>query len=303
MLLGVTVTIFIIMEIAPGGPEMMFVAEDMGFERVEEIRRRMGLDQPPHIRYIRWVSAAMRGDLGRSLTGAPLPVTSLIAERFGATGLLMGTSIVLAVVFAVILGVISPVFQYSWLDRITTLYAYFGMSFPPFWLGIMLILLFSVILGWLPSSGMTRYGEELDVVSRLQHLALPVVTQATMWLGVYTRFIRASMLEVLHSDYVRTARAKGLAEQVVLFKHALRNALIPFITILGLSLPSMVAGSVWVETIFAWPGLGRLIVQSVNRRDYPVIMGVCLVVSCAVILANLIADIAYSLVDPRISYD
>lgn len=303
MLIGVSICIFVIMELAPGGPEMMFLSHDMDFSQVEEMRRNLGLDQPAHIRYIKWIWAAIRGDFGRSLTGAPMPVTALIGERIGATALLMGTSLLVAVTMGVALGVISAVRQYSWIDRITTMYAYFGMSFPSFWLGIMLIFLFALKLGWFPSSGMTEYGMEGNLASRISHLVLPVVTQATVWLGAYTRFIRSSVLDVLHSDYIRTARSKGLRESSVLFKHALRNALIPFTTVLGLSLPSMFAGSVFVETIFAWPGLGRLTVQSVYRRDYPVIMGVCMLVSVAVIVGNLAADVAYGLIDPRISYE
>ncbi len=303
MLIGVSLCIFVIMELAPGGPEMMFLAHDMDFSQVEEIRRNLGLDQPAHVRYLKWIWAAIRGDFGRSLTGAPMPVTELIGERIGATMLLMGTSLLVAVTLGVTLGVISAVRQYSWVDRITTMYAYFGMSFPSFWLGIMLIFLFALRLGWFPSSGMSEYGLERNLASRLSHLVLPVVTQATIWVGAYTRFIRSSILDVLHSDYIRTARSKGLHEGSVLFKHALRNALIPFITVLGLSLPSMLAGSVFVETIFAWPGLGRLTVQSVYRRDYPVIMGVCVLVSVAVIIGNLAADLAYGLADPRITYE
>jgi len=303
MFIGVTALLFVSINLAPGGPEMIFVAETMQLDMAEQIRHSLGLDRPFHIRYFLWLGALVRGDMGRSLTGGGIPVATLIWERTGATLLLTGISLVLSVVGALLFGTVSAFRQYSWIDKLLTIIAYMGMSFPVFWLGIMLILLFAITLDWFPVAGMTTYGKEADILSRLSHLVLPVLTMTLVAVGRLTRFVRSSMLEVLTEDYLRTARAKGIAERVVLFKHALRNGLIPIVTVVGLNLRTLLAGAVLTETIFAWPGLGRLALMSVNRRDYPVVMGVNVAVTLLVLLANLATDIAYSIVDPRIRYE
>lgn len=302
MLVGVSILVFTVMELAPGGPEAIYVMETMDLQAMEEVRRALGLDEPAHIRYVKWFTAAVRGDFGRSLTSGAVPVAELIAERLGPTLTLAGTGLFLAVLISVVLGVATAVYQYSWLDRIVTIYAYFGMSFPAYWLGIMFIWLFAIRLGWLPGSGMSEFGLETNILSRLSHLTLPALTLAAIWIGILTRFLRAGVLEVLQRDFVRTARSKGLSGRVIVFKHVLRNALIPFITVVGFEVPNLVAGSVFVESVFAWPGLGRLMITSIYRRDYPIVLGVCLVVSLAVILTNLIVDLAYAAIDPRIRY-
>ena len=303
MLFGVSLLVFGIMELAPGGPEGIFVAQTMDLQLMGQIRHTFGLDQPAPIRYAKWLWAALRGDFGRSLTTTGENVNGMIGERLGATVLLTATSLILATVVSLMLGVLNGVYRYSWLDHVMTLYAYFGMSFPTFWLGIMLIWLFSITLGWLPSSGMSEYGREWDIPSRIAHLVLPVFTLAGIWTGIFVRFLRASIIDVLHQDFIRTAQSKGLRQRRIFFRHAVRNALIPFVTVVGFEVPSLIAGSVFVETIFAWPGVGRLTIQALYRRDYPVIMGVCIVIAFAVILSNLVVDLAYPLMDPRITYE
>ena len=303
MFLGVTLMVFAAINMAPGGPEMIFIAEDLDMAAAAQIRIKLGLDQPFAVRYAKWLALLCRGDLGASLTGGGIPVATLISERLGATILLTGTSLILSIAVATVLGVASAVKQYSLLDKLLTIYAYFGMSFPSFWLGIMAILVFSLWLGLLPTAGMTTYGLEANIGSRLSHLILPVLTLSTGQIGGFTRFTRSSMLEVLKQDYVRTARSKGVSERTVIYKHALKNALIPVITVIGLNLRSLIAGAVFVETIFAWPGLGRLAMMSVNRRDLPVVMGVNVAVTLLVLLTNLLTDLAYVMVDPRIQFD
>jgi peptide/nickel transport system permease protein len=302
MLVGISLVLFLAINLAPGGPETFFIAEDMNTQMAEQLRETLGLNQPLHVRYWRWLSRVAVGDFGFSLSGG-IPTTQLIFDRLGATLLLTTTSLVLAVVVSVIVGVVSAVRQYSTLDRVVSALAYFGMSFPTFWLGIMLILLFSVTLRWLPPSGMSEFGKEEDLLSRLSFLVLPVIALSAVDIGGFVRFVRASMLDVLRMDYVRTARAKGLADRVVVYRHALRNALIPTVTVIGMAARSLVAGAVFVEMIFAWPGLGRLAVNAVYRRDYPVVMGVNIVIALFVVVTSLIVDILYLYLDPRIKYE
>lgn len=303
MIIGISLILFVAINLAPGGPESVFIAEEMSTELAAEIRRALGLDRPIHVRYWLWLKSAAVGDLGYSLTGGGIPVSTLIRERLVATLSLAAISLILSVVVAVIFGVLSAVFQYSWLDRTVAMLSYFGMSFPSFWLGIMLILFFSLYLGWLPASGYSEYGMEGNVLSRLKFFILPVITLSAIEVGTFVRFIRASMLEVLRQDYVRTAHAKGLGFYSVVFRHALRNALIPVVTVIGMASRSLIAGSVFVENIFGWPGLGRLAVMAVYRRDYAVVMGVNLMVALFVVLVNLTVDLIYTRLDPRITFD
>jgi peptide/nickel transport system permease protein len=301
MLAGVSLVLFAIMRLAPGGPEAVLVGGEFSPEVAAQVRQRLGLDRPLHAQYAAWVLAALRGDLGRSFkTGDP--VAALIAERLPPTLQLTGGALLLALVVAVPLGVLAAVRRSTGWDTAASAVALFGISFPSFWLGIMLILLFSEALGVLPPSGLAAYGREADVASRLRHAVLPTLTLGLIQTAAFMRFTRSSLLEVLRQDYVRTARAKGVPEGRVVWRHALRNALIPVVTAVGLSLPVLVGGAVLTETVFAWPGIGRLAVGAVFERDYPVIMGVNLLVAAVVIGANLLTDLAYCLIDPRISY-
>jgi peptide/nickel transport system permease protein len=229
-------------------------------------------------------------------------VAALILDRIGPTLQLTGGALALALAAAIPLGVLAAVRRGTVWDTLGSAISLFGVSFPSFWLGIMLILLFSEVFRLLPPSGLSEYGREADPVSRLRHAILPTLTLGSIQMAAFMRFTRSSLLEALRQDYVRTARAKGLAGGAVVWRHALRNALIPVVTVVGLSVPTLVGGAVLTETVFAWPGIGRLAVGAVFERDYPVIMGVNMIVAAVVITANLMTDVAYCLIDPRISY-
>jgi peptide/nickel transport system permease protein len=301
MLLGVTMILFALMRLAPGGPEAVLVGAEFSPEAAAQVRERLGLDRPLATQYLAWVSAAARGDLGRSFKSGE-PVATLIRERLGPTLHLTGGALVFALVVAIPLGVLAAVRRNSVWDTLASAVALFGVSFPSFWLGIMLILLFSEVMHLLPPSGLSEYGREGDVFARLRHAILPTLTLGLIQMAAFMRFTRSSLLEVLRQDYIRTAHAKGLSAGHVVWRHGLRNALIPVLTVVGLSLPTLVGGAVLTETVFAWPGVGRLAVGAVFERDYPIIMGVNLLVASVVITANLLTDLAYGLVDPRITY-
>ena len=301
MLVGVSMILFVIMRLAPGGPEAVLIGGEFSAEAAAQLRARLGLDRPLALQYATWAGAALRGDLGRSFkTGDP--VATLIADRLPPTLQLTGGALLFAILVAIPLGVLAAVRRGTAWDTLGSAVSLFGVSFPSFWLGIMLILLFSEALPWLPPSGLAEYGREGDLLSRLRHAVLPTLTLGLIQMAAVMRFTRSSLLEALRQDYVRTARAKGLADGRVVWRHALRNALIPVVTVIGLSLPTLVGGAVLTETVFAWPGIGRLAVGAVFERDYPVIMGVNLVVAAVVITANLLTDLAYTVIDPRISY-
>ena len=301
MLTGVSVILFVIMRLAPGGPEAVLIGGDLSQDAAAQIRHRLGLDRPLALQYVGWASAVLRGDLGRSFKTNDA-VTTLILDRLGPTLQLTAGALVLALVVAVPLGVLAAVRRGTIWDTLGSAVSLFGVSFPSFWLGIMLILLFSEVLHLLPPSGLSPYGREADLGARVRHAILPTLTLGLIQMAALMRFTRSSLLEALRQDYVRTARAKGLPPSRVVWRHALRNALIPVVTVVGLSLPTLVGGAVLTETVFAWPGIGRLAVGAVFERDYPVIMGVNLIVAAVVILGNLLTDIAYCFIDPRISY-
>jgi peptide/nickel transport system permease protein len=301
MLLGVTVILFAVMHAAPGGPEAVLMGGNLDQATAARIRANLGLDRPLPVQYLAWLRALLHGDWGTSyLTGEP--VTRTILEHLGPTLELTLVAVLMALVVAVPAGVAASVRPDSWFDRISSGLAFAGISFPSFWLGIMLILLFASYLRWLPVEGIAGVtGGGLG--DRLRHLILPAVTLASTQIASLLRFTRSSMLEAIQQEYVRTARAKGLPERVVIYRHALRNALLPVVTVLGLSLSFVVGGAVLVETVFAWPGVGQLAVQSVFSRDYPVIMGVNVMIAVVVIVGNLVTDLTYALIDPRIGYE
>jgi len=301
MLIGVSLVLFTLMRLAPGGPEAVLIGGEFSQEVAARIRHRLGLDRPLLVQYGTWALAALQGDLGRSFkTGDP--VATLIWDRLPSTLQLTGGALAFALVVAVPLGVLAAVRRNTVWDSLGSAVSLFGISFPSFWLGIMLILLFSELLRWLPPSGLSEYGREGDLAERLRHAILPTLTLGLIQMAAFMRFTRSSLLEALRQDYVRTARAKGVPAGRVIWRHALRNALIPVVTVVGLSLPTLVGGAVLTETVFAWPGIGRLAVGAVFERDYPVIMGVNLLVGAIVITANLLTDLVYCLIDPRISY-
>ena len=299
VLFVVSAVVFAIVHAAPGGPALLN-NPDVDPKMAKEMEKELGLDDPIPVQYARWLGNAVRGNLGRSYQHS-LGTAELLWARIPNTLLLSGTALLLAVVLAVPLGMISAVYRYSALDYAATVTAFLGVSVPVFWLAILLIIVFSVTLGWLPSSGMLTVGVPFSMRDRLLHLLMPSIVLATFPLAQLTRYVRSSMVDALAQDYVRTARAKGLPERGVLGRHALRNALIPMVTVLGVLTPRLLGGAVVTETIFAWPGLGRLAVEAAVTRDYPVILGATLLVSTLVVLSNLITDLLYVVIDPRIA--
>ena len=298
LLLLVSALVFAVIHSVPGGPALLN-QPDTDPAVAKELADQLGLNDPIPVQYARWLSNLLRGNLGKSYQHS-LAASALILERIPRTLLLSGAALVLAVLLAIPLGVLSAAYRYSIVDSLTTVTAFFGVSIPIFWLGIMLIILFSVQLGWLPSSGMVTVGLPFSLGDLLRHLCMPAVVLSTFPLAQLTRYVRSSLVEVLAQDYIRTARSKGLPGRRLLLRHALRNALIPVVTVLGVLTPQLLSGAVITETLFAWPGLGRLAVDSAITRDYPVIMGVTLLASALVVASNLVTDLAYGVLDPRI---
>ncbi|MFH0948110.1 MAG: ABC transporter permease [Elusimicrobiota bacterium] len=308
VLLGITIITFLVMHLSPGKPTD--VLTDMNQKITAEAKQRLvaiyELDKPFYVQYGMWIKRLAKLDFGKSFKD-DRPVIKKIAERLPATLLLNFLSIIFIFAIAIPIGVFSAVKKDSVFDKITTVTVFLGFSVPTFWIAILLMILFGLHLGWLPISGfrsinfdeLTTFGKVLDVT---KHLILPVFISAFTGLAGLSRYTKSAMLEVLHQDYIRTARAKGLSEMTVIFKHALRNALIPIVTIVGLTIPDLIGGAFIFETIFAWPGMGRLGYEAIMSRDYPVIMAVGTIVAILTLLGNLIADITYAFVDPRIRY-
>jgi peptide/nickel transport system permease protein len=296
------------MHLAPGEP-VDISNPDATTTADREVRERLiqayGLDKPIHVQYWNWLTRIVRLDFGRSFSPDARPVMQKIRERLPITLLLNAAEMMIIVMLAIPIGVVSATRQYSKFDKVTTVFVFVGFATPDFWLALMLMILFGVQLGWLPISGLRSptweylafWAQQWDFVT---HLTLPILVATFGGLAGFSRYMRQSMLEVVRQDYIQSARAKGLSEKVVIGKHALRNALLPIVTVLGLSLPGLIGGSVIVESIFAIPGMGQLMVQAVFERDYPVIMGNLVIVATLTLVANLIADLTYSLVDPRI---
>ena len=301
VLLLVSAFTFFLVNLAPGGPSAAVSLERTAAER-EALYRQYGLDKPVTVRYLNWLGDIVQGDLGTSLNQG-LPVAGLLIQRLNNTLQLALSALFLTALFGVTLGVLAAVTQNRLPDHLISSIATLGMSVPGFWLGIVGIILFSVKLGWLPSSGIATVGTPFSLLDRLEHLVLPAGVLAFTLLPNVVRVARSAMLEVMRSDYVRTAKAKGLPERSVLLKHTFKNALVPVIAILGLITTVLFSGSVVIESVFSWPGLGRLAIEAANGRDYPVILGVTLVAGTIVIVVNLLVDILYAAVDPRISYD
>ncbi|MBA7503899.1 Dipeptide transport system permease protein DppB [subsurface metagenome] len=308
LLLGITIITFVIVHLSPGGPADMLtgLSPKVSAEAKARLHSLYGLDKPLHVQYWLWLSRLVRFDFGRSFKDGRLVIIKIL-ERLPATLLLNVLSLLLIFFIALPIGVISAVRQDSFFDKGMTVFVFLGFSVPAFWLALLLMVLFGVVLGWLPISGMhsvnfpyfSFWGKLWDII---KHLILPVFVSAFGGLAYLSRYSRTSMLEVLRQDYIRTARAKGLSEKKVIYRHALRNALIPIVTLLGLSLPALIGGGFIFETIFAWPGMGRLGYQAIMARDYPVIMGVGVIAALLTLLGNLIADITYAFIDPRIRY-
>jgi peptide/nickel transport system permease protein len=301
ILFGISVISFAIMYAAPGKPAVMNLDPEISVEDRERQMEKLGLNKPPHIQYLNWMGNVVKGDFGTSFTKKQ-PVTGMILDRLPNTLILMLFSTILAVVISIPFGVLSATKQYSKLDYSVTITSFLGLATPNFWLGLMLIMLFSVKLGWTPVGGVSTLNGDFSIIDRLHHLILPAIVLATADMAGLTRYTRSSMLEVINQDYIRTARSKGFRERTVIYKHGLRNGLIPIITIFGLMLPTFIGGSVIVETLFSWPGIGKLFIDATFERDYPVIMAITMFGAILTVLGNLIADILYAVLDPRIEY-
>lgn len=300
VLFGIVLIVFVMVKITPGDPAAALLGVQATPDELARVRHAMGLDRPWHEQFLRWLGDALRGDLGVSYISRK-PVAELIATRLPVTVELTVFSMLLASVLGITAGVVSAVRRYSKLDYGITALALFGVSMPSFWFGILLILTFSLWLGWLPASGYIPLSR--DPVGHFQRLLMPGIALGLFLAGALARFSRTSIIEALVQDYVRTAASKGLSESAIVMRHVLKNALIPTVTVLGIQFGTLLGGAVIIEQVFAYPGIGTLLLTAISQRDYPVIHGVVLVVGAAFVLANLIVDVSYTWLDPRIRYE
>ncbi|MGE5380536.1 MAG: ABC transporter permease [Methylocystaceae bacterium] len=319
VLLGVLVVVFVVLRCFTTDPAAMMLGQHATTGQIEQLRQQLGLNQPLYVQFIAYLGQILQGDFGRSLMTST-PVLSEIGARFPATIELALFAILLATVFGVVMGVVAAVRQNTKWDYSTMVISLLGVSMPIYWLGLLLIILFAVILGWLPAAGRIDIGLEpahvtgmyiLDSIitgnwealnSSLRHIILPGIALASYSTAIIARMTRSTMLEVIRQDYIRTARAKGLAERVVIYRHALRNALIPVITVIGLQMGSLLGGAVLTETVFSWPGIGGRLVEAILANDYPLVQGTVILIAAVFVLVNLLVDILYAYIDPRIHY-
>jgi len=292
VILGISLLLFVMLRSLPGDPAVVLAGEMATDEDIVLIREQLGLDQPVYIQYGRFLNRLIHFDLGRSARTQD-PVIYDIKTRLPNTLLLAITATFLACLIGIPAGILSATKPHTWIDYLATSTALFGISMPVFWLGLMMVVVFSVILKWLPAGG----------TGGIEHLVMPSFSLAAFLIAFIARMTRASLLEVLSQDYITTARSKGLSEQCVISRHAIKNALIPIVTVIGLQFGRLLGGAVLTETVFAWPGIGRLLVDSITARDYPMVQGVILTFGLLFVLVNLIVDLSYSLIDPRITYD
>jgi len=320
VVLGVTLIAFSLIHLAPGDPVRTMLGQHATQQEIDDIRAKYGLDQPLYVQYFIWLGHVLQGDLGRSILSHE-QVTTEIASRFPNTIELAIAAMIFAILIGVVAGIISATKQYSVADYSVMGVALFGISMPVFWLGIMLMMIFGVFLGWLPIGGridlllpFTRItgfmivdsiimGNGTALISVLRHLILPAIALGTIPMAIIARTTRSSMLEILRQDFIRTERAKGLSERKVIYKHAIRNAMVPVVTVIGLNFGLLLSGAILTETVFSWPGVGRLVVDSVYARDYPLVIGCILVFALVFVIVNLITDLLYTYIDPRIRYD
>jgi len=308
LLLVISLLTFLIVEIAPGDATQMYVNPEQGAdpEYLAQVRRSLGLDEPFYVRYAAWLGRTVQGDLGFSFR-TRRPVTQEVGERLPNTLLLGGTALFFSFIFAIPIGVISALKRYTLVDYVVSVLALVGISVPIFWVALILIQVFAIQLGWFPASGMTDVRESYTgfahTVDVLRHMLLPAIVLSLAQIASWSRYQRSALLEVLGQDYIRTARGKGLSEWRVISFHALRNTMLPILTLIGISIPNLVTGAFVTETIFSWPGMGRLGVGAVSGRDYPVIMAVTLLSALLILTGNLLTDLAYAWADPRIRYE
>lgn len=304
---GITLISFFVIHLAPGSPLdfQLQMNPKISSESIQRLRSFYGLDKPLYLQYLIWLKKLLKFDFGNSFSPDNRKVIDKIVERLPVTITINLLSLCLILMVSIPIGIFSAVHQNSFFDKITTIFVFIGFAIPTFWLALLCIIFFGIHLGWLPISGLKSFNIINSniitlIIDRIKHLVLPVLISAFGGLAGFSRYVRSSMLEVIRQDYIKTARAKGLSENIVIYRHALRNALLPVITILGLSIPGLIGGSVIFETIFAIPGMGQLFYGGVMARDYPLIMGILVIGSLLTLVGNLLADISYSLADPRI---
>jgi len=306
----ISILLFFLVRSAPGGPLTSARRNpNVTKEQIEALEEKLGLNDPLPVQYGRWMGDMLKGDLGDSIKFRR-PVNEMIAERIPNTLLLVGVSFLLTLLIAIPIGVLSARKPYSFFDYSMTTITFIGQSIPVYWLGLGLIVIFYITLKnpftgahLFPVGGMNTQGVSGDLLDTLWHLVLPVTALSLGWIAWYSRFLRSSMMDVLHEDYVRTAKAKGAKENVVYYRHALRNAILPLVTLIALDLPSLFAGALFVETIFSWPGMGRLFWDAAKGRDYPVLLGVVMITAVLIIVANILADLAYGWLNPQVKYE
>src|SRR6058998_2050721 len=301
VLFGVSIVLFLALHLAPGDPAQLLLGPLVRPDDLARLREELGLDRPLPIQYVTWLGQVLQGDLGRSIA-SHRPVLIEIVERFQATALLAGASLLISAVVGITVGVLAAINRGGWIDRASMVLALISMSTPSFWLGMVFIIVFSLVLGVLPGSGMISPRGDGGVLDVLAHLILPALTLAAVPTAVISRLTRSSMLEVIGLDYVRTARGKGLSERRLVVRHVVPNALIGVATLVGIEAGYLLAGAVLVETVFAWPGLGSLLVTSILKRDFPIVQGGVMLIALSYVLINLATDLAYAYLDPRIRY-
>lgn len=304
ILFAITLIVFSIQQLSPGDPINAYLPPDfpVSEEQKEAMRRQLGLDQPFFTRYGYWVKETLQGNLGTSIRTHE-SVVDAIRTRVGATLILMVTAITIGTALGVVFGVVAAVRQYSALDGMLTIFAFLGISTPVYLTGLLALYIFALRLGWFPAGGYSTPGQPFSITDRLEHLILPASIIAVNYIAQTMRYTRSAMLEVLGQDYVRTARAKGLSDRIVVARHAFRNALLPIVTLIGASVPALIGGAIFIESIFGWPGVGRLLLSGVEARDYPIIIGITFVLAIVTLLANLATDVVYAFIDPRIRLD
>jgi peptide/nickel transport system permease protein len=300
LLIGISFAAFVLLRLAPGGPMAVYAQNPSMTEAdMRRIERILGLDQPIHVQYIKWATGMATGNLGFSYrTGRP--VGEIILERVPATLVLMAAAYVIAITLGLVTGIVSATRRRSFFDYVATVGAMVGLSVPTFWFGLVVIIVFAAMLHWIPSGGIATLGVPFSLQDRLLHLIGPALVLGLWMTATWSRYTRSSMLEVVGQDYIRTAQAKGLRPRTILFRHTLRNALIPLVTLAGLEFRNLFGGALVTETVFSWPGVGRLYLDSLNYQDYSVILGLLLFTSVMVLVGSLLADLAYAVVDPRI---
>jgi len=300
LLIGVSIIGFAMMHLAPGGPLAVYTLNPtITAQDIARIKQVFGLDQPMYIQYFKWAYGMFTGNWGNTFFGGR-PVLDVIMERVPATFILMGSGMSLAIIIGMLIGILGAVKRYSVFDYLATTGAMVALSFPTFWFGLMTIFLFSLKLGWLPSGGMFTLGDDEGILDLLMHLILPAVVLALVLVAQWSRYTRSSFLEVINQDYIRTARSKGLTGRRILLRHAFPNALAPLVTLAGIQLPWLFSGALVTETIFGWPGMGRLFVDALTMKEYPVLMGMIMITAIAVIIGNLLADVINAMIDPRL---